>query len=310
MRCDLHVHSSHSGPADLPVLRHVGKECYSDPLAVYERARARGMDLVTLSDHDTIEGALRLRTLPNTFVSEEVTLLLSAGRQLHVNLFDITEEQHLEAQRRRSDPEAFFAWIAESRIPASVNHLFAALTGERTPDDLELPLGRLPLIETLNGAMPWRHNRAARRAGREAGMAPVGGSDSHSLAHVARAFTIVPGARTKVEYVDGLRRGLTIPAGRSGSYARLTSEVARVFSAGYADAASELARGQAAPGRIAALASLLPLLPLLPLVTLGIYAHEISFAAVQARAFARALAARPQSRLAPDTDPLRLERAA
>lgn len=31
MRCDLHVHSWYSGPADLPVLKHIGRECYSNP---------------------------------------------------------------------------------------------------------------------------------------------------------------------------------------------------------------------------------------------------------------------------------------
>jgi hypothetical protein len=48
--------------------------------------------------------------------------------------------------------------------------------------------------------MPEGHNEQARIVGREAGMAPVGGSDAHSLAHVARAFTTVPGARTKEEF--------------------------------------------------------------------------------------------------------------
>lgn len=65
MRCDLHVHSWHSGPADLPLLRRLGRECYSDPLEVYERAVARAMDLVTVR--------------------------LSGGRQLHVNVFDVEE---------------------------------------------------------------------------------------------------------------------------------------------------------------------------------------------------------------------------
>ncbi len=205
MRCDLHVHSIYSGRVDLPILRHVGNECYSEPHDVYERALGRGMDLVTLSDHDTIDGALRLAHLSNTFVSEEVTLRLPEGRQLHVNVFDIDEAQHAAIQARRDDPEAFFAWLAESRIPASVNHLFSALTGERELPDLRLPLGRLPLIEGLNNAMPMGHNAAAQRVGREAGMAPIGGSDAHSLAHVARAFTIVPGARTKQEFLQGLR---------------------------------------------------------------------------------------------------------
>ena len=58
MRSDLHVHSRYSGRTDWPVLRHLGQECYSEHEAVYEQARRRGMDLVTLTDHDSIEGAL------------------------------------------------------------------------------------------------------------------------------------------------------------------------------------------------------------------------------------------------------------
>jgi predicted metal-dependent phosphoesterase TrpH len=70
MRCDLHVHSRFSGAVDLPLLRHVGYECYSEPREVYDAARRMGMDFVTLTDHDSIEGAVELLSLPGTFVSE------------------------------------------------------------------------------------------------------------------------------------------------------------------------------------------------------------------------------------------------
>ena len=49
---------------------------------------------------------------------------LPAGRQLHVNVFDITEAQHARIAQKRDDPEAFFAYLAEQGIPASVNHLY------------------------------------------------------------------------------------------------------------------------------------------------------------------------------------------
>jgi len=277
MRCDLHVHSWHSGPSDVAALEHVGRECYSDPLDVYVQATRRGMDLVTLTDHDSIEGALRLTHLPNTFVSEEVTVVLPGDRQLHVNAFDISEAQHEAIQARRADAEGLFAYLAEQEIPASVNHLFSALTGRREVSDLRLPLGRLPLIEALNGSIPKGHNDSARRVGQAAGMAPVGGSDAHTLAHVARAWTTVPGARTRNQFLEGLRRGLTVPAGRSGSYARLTSEVARIFAAGYAETARDLMAEGVPALRVAASAVLAPLLPLVPLFTLGIYAREIRF---------------------------------
>ena len=277
MRADLHVHSRHSGPADLPLLRHLGRECYSEPREVYERAKARGMDLVTLTDHDSIEGALTIASLPDTFVSEEVTLVLPGVRQLHLGVFDITEAQHARIARLRFDPEALFAFLAEARIPAALNHPFSALTGRRELVDLQSVLGRLPLIEARNASMPPGHNENAAQMGRRAGMAPIGGSDSHSLASVARASTGVPGARTKEEFLDGLRQGFTVPLGRSGSYAHLTAEVARIFVAGYQDVARDPAARK--PAVVASLLALAPLLPLIPVFTAAIYAHELRFGA-------------------------------
>ena len=66
MRCDLHVHSRHSGAADLGPLGLLADESYSDPRAVYGEARRRGMDLVTLTDHNTIAGAVEIASLPPT----------------------------------------------------------------------------------------------------------------------------------------------------------------------------------------------------------------------------------------------------
>ncbi len=300
MRCDLHVHSRFSGRPGIPVLDHLGRECYSEPLEVHARARRRGMDLVTLTDHDSIEGALQLADRPDCFVSEEVTLHLDSGRQLHVNAYGIDERQHRELQSRRSDPESLFAFLAEQRIPAGVNHLFSALTGARELRDLRLPLGRLPLIEVLNGAMPEGHNRSAALVGRASGMAPVAGSDAHSLAHVARAFTSVPGVRSREEFLAGLRLGRSIPRGRSGSYARLTTEVARIFAAGYAEAVHELVAGRGSLLRLTLSAALAPFLPLVPLFTLAVYAREIQFGARQFRDFQSAYGwPRPVSRPAP-----------
>jgi len=285
MRCDLHVHSWYSGRAEVPVLEHVGRECYSHPFDVYARARRRGMDLVTLTDHDTIEGALALAHLPDTFVSEEVTVFVDGGRRLHVNVFGIGERQHEGLRARRDDMESFLAFLAEERLPASVNHLFSALTGARELADLRRPLGRLPLIEALSGAMPEAHNEQARLVGREAGMGPVGGSDAHSLAHVARAFTTVPGARTKEEFLAGLRTGLTVPCGRSGSYARLTGEVVRIFAAGYVETFRELLDGAPSALRVAASLAMAPFLSLIPLFTLGVYVHERRFGGRHFRVF-------------------------
>src|ERR1035438_2780618 len=72
MRCDLHVHTRHSGMCTIPVLRKVCRESYNDPLAVYEKLKRLGMDLVTVTDHDSIDAAVTLRSKPDFFLSEEV----------------------------------------------------------------------------------------------------------------------------------------------------------------------------------------------------------------------------------------------
>ena len=284
MRCDLHVHSQFSGRCMIPVLRHLIDESYWSPEQVYAEARRRGMDLVTLTDHDTIEGALRLAGRRDVFISEEVSCLLPGGRQLHLGVYDLDEGQHEAVTARRSDPEALFAYLAEQRLPVSLNHPFSALTGDRLTSDLTLAFAHVGLVEGLNGMLPEATNGWAKRAALERGLALVGGSDSHTLRSVARAYTAVPGARNREEFLAGLRHGFTIPAGTSGGYRRLTADLIQIAASAYATTFRQAAASLAHAGRAAALALAVPLLPLLPAVSALIALHERRFAA---RQFAR-----------------------
>ena len=44
------------------------------------------MDLVTVTDHDSIDAAERLRRHPDFFLSEEVSCLTPSGTELHVGV--------------------------------------------------------------------------------------------------------------------------------------------------------------------------------------------------------------------------------
>src|SRR5262249_38626145 len=71
-RCDLHVHSRYSTDSGNYALRRAGLgESYTEPERVYRLCRRRGMRFVTISDHNTLEGALRIAHLPDTFLSVE-----------------------------------------------------------------------------------------------------------------------------------------------------------------------------------------------------------------------------------------------
>ena len=73
----MHCHSTASQESRLGVQRALGlPECATPPEEVYELAKRRGMDFVTITDHDTITGVLEIADRPDVFVSEELTALL------------------------------------------------------------------------------------------------------------------------------------------------------------------------------------------------------------------------------------------
>ncbi len=231
VRCDMHVHTIHSGMCTLPLFRTICRECYSQPEAVYQKLRCGGMDLVTVSDHDSIDAAEELRHHPDFFISEEVTCRTPSGNELHVGVYDLTERQHVEIQRRRNDLPRLVAYLSEEQLFYSVNHAFSALTGRRSYDDLMWLDGAFPAVEVRNGHIPERANRLAERMAARSGRVCLGGSDSHTLLSLGSASTRVPGARNKAEFLDGLRRGRAQVEGDSGNFWRLTRDVLQIGAA-------------------------------------------------------------------------------
>ena len=225
MKCDLHVHSIYSGMCTVPLLKGVCRESYNDPREVYSVLKRKGMDLVTLTDHDSIGAAEPLRGYADFFLSEEVTCRMPSGTTVHIGVFDLTERQHLEIQRRRDDFVCLLAYLTERRLPFSVNHIFSSLTGRRALNDFAWVEGYVPALETHSGQMPAFHNRQAAQLARRLGKAGLGGSDSHVLPSLGAVYTEVPGARNKEEFLAGLLADTVRTCGTSGGYFRITRDV-------------------------------------------------------------------------------------
>ena len=78
-RCDLHIHSRFSARSEEWLFRRFDfPDSYTDPRELYQLLRERGMDFVTITDHDTIDGNLEIADLEGTFISEEVTTYFPA----------------------------------------------------------------------------------------------------------------------------------------------------------------------------------------------------------------------------------------
>ena len=97
-RCDLHIHSRYSARSEEWLFRRFDfPDSYSDPKELHGQLLSRGMDYATITDHDTIDGCLQIRDLPNTFISEQVTTYFPQDPcKLHILVWGITEKQHAD----------------------------------------------------------------------------------------------------------------------------------------------------------------------------------------------------------------------
>src|SRR5690348_12276431 len=97
-KCDLHIHSRCSDRSEEWLFRRFDfPDSYSDPRELHAQLKAAGMDFVTITDHDTIEGCLRIADLADTFLSEQVTTYFPQDPcKIHLLVWGISEAQHTE----------------------------------------------------------------------------------------------------------------------------------------------------------------------------------------------------------------------
>src|SRR6202161_1349924 len=125
---EMHCHATASEFSKLGVQRSLHlPECATPPEEVYELAKRRGMDFVTITDHDTIDGALAIDHLPDTFISEELTVWFAGEPQaVHVLCYGITPQDHQWLQAHNGDVEVCAEYLHASGITAAVAHPFYA----------------------------------------------------------------------------------------------------------------------------------------------------------------------------------------
>jgi predicted metal-dependent phosphoesterase TrpH len=161
-RIDLHCHSNASNEADEAMLNAIQcPESYSTPPEVYEQAKRRGMDLVTITDHDSLDGVTTLLDRGDVLTGEELTCYFPEDHcKMHILIWGITPEIHAELQAVASDIYQIASIIERRRVAHSVAHPVY-----RQNDVLERwHLERLMLLfkgfETLNGAHSALHRES------------------------------------------------------------------------------------------------------------------------------------------------------
>lgn len=221
-RVDMHCHSTASQVSKLGVQRALGlPECATPPEEVYALAKRRGMDFVTITDHDTIDGVLEIAGRPDVFVSEELTVHFRGEPQaVHVLCYGITGEDHEWLQAHCGDVELCAAYLYEREIACALAHPYynvgAPLTARHRRRLAEL----FGIWETRNGARARELNRPAATYVATRDSIGIGGSDDHAGVDIGRTFTVSPGAATPGEFLAHMRAGRVSAHGKQGSAAK------------------------------------------------------------------------------------------
>ena len=224
-RVDLHCHSTASAVSKLGVQRALGlPECATPPEEVYELAKRRGMDFVTITDHDTIDGAMQLHErYEDAFVSEELTAWFRGEAQaVHILVWDITPDDHERLQDLAGDVEAVANELRERSIACALAHPFYAVEAPLLPRHRRRLAQLFPIWETRNGSRARGLNAPAVVYIETHGGTGVGGSDDHSGVDIGRTFTETPAAPTWRTFLDHVVLGNATARGEQGSAAKWT----------------------------------------------------------------------------------------
>jgi glycosyltransferase involved in cell wall biosynthesis/predicted metal-dependent phosphoesterase TrpH len=218
----MHCHSTASQLSRLGVQRSLGlPECATPPEEVYELAKRRGMDFVTITDHDTIDGCLELADRPDCFVSEELTARFAGEPQaVHILCYGIDPGDHEWLQAHAGDVEACAAYLHEQEIACALAHPFYNVAAPLTRRHRRRLAELFPIWEVRNGSRAAELNMPAVVYVETHGSTGIGGSDDHAGVDIGRTYTEVPAASTPEEFLSRMRCGEATAGGEQGSAAK------------------------------------------------------------------------------------------
>jgi len=252
-KADLHVHSIFSEhPAEWFLQRLGAGESYTDPDFIYKTMKQKGMDFITITDHNSIEGALLLKNkYPDEVIigDEATTYFPEDGSKIHVLLYGLTQEQFREVQRLRTNIYNFRDYIKEENIVYSVAHATYSVNGKLNYEHLEKLILLFDVFEGLNGGRNDMHNNIwtgvlqnlrehhIDKMYEKHNIEPMsdtpwikgftGGSDDHAGIFLGETYTTAEAKNTE-QFLEQIRHKNTRPAGRNNDYKSLVFMVYKV----------------------------------------------------------------------------------
>lgn len=252
-KVDLHLHSKYSDhPSEWFLQRLGAAESYSEPQALYRLARERGMDLVTITDHNRIDASLELAQLdPERCFSgvESTAYFPEDGCKVHILIYGLDRDQFIAIQQLRRNIYQLRDYLRDADLACVVAHPSYAVNRRLTRSHLEKLILLFNNFEGRNGSRSSLHNDGLSEILRNltpAALADLqqrhgiepwgktawrkglsGGSDDHSGLFVGKTWSETQTA-TPAEFLECLKRGEVEAQGRQNDFLGLTFAIYKI----------------------------------------------------------------------------------
>lgn len=213
-RVELHCHTMFS------------PDSLTKPQAIIEACRKAGIDRIAITEHNTIAGALAVRSLAPEMVIVGEEIKTAKGEIL---AWFLTEEVPMGLS-----PEETIRRLRAQGAVISLSHPLDPSRG-KSAMGLEATLSIIEQVDALEvfnaRCLSAEPNDSARRLAEDYGKLMHAGSDAHTAREVGTAVTLMP----PFHDADSFRRSLaqaTIDAHLSGGHVRLFSRYAAMVKRG------------------------------------------------------------------------------
>ena len=208
MKFDLHIHSKYSGDSK------------SETHDIIKTAEKRGMDGISILDHNSIKGYEKAQKV-------DTDLIIVPGIEVstpdgHIIAMGLREEIGKQA----SISEAIDR-IRERGALAIAAHPYRFWSGVGEKNILK---NEWDGIDGQNGRGWGFRNRQARALAEKMGVPVIGGSDSHRLKTIGKAFTMIGEADTWEDVIQKIEKGKTKIGGEDRTFKQTFFYVRRAIS--------------------------------------------------------------------------------
>jgi glycosyltransferase involved in cell wall biosynthesis len=252
-KADLHCHSIHSEHPSEWFLQKIGaKESYTDPLFIYKEAKRMGMDYVTITDHNRIDGALMLQEKypEDCFVGLESTAYFPEDRcKIHLLIYGLNSTQFDTINHLRRDIYELRDYLKQENLAHSVAHATYSVNGKLQVSHLEKLILLFDVFEGINGgrnrtaSFGWQEILASLNSAKiddlfsRYRIEPFGeqswikgftaGSDDHGGLFLGKTYTQCK-ANSVAEFLHNIQQKETAVQGRHNDYQSLAFTIYKI----------------------------------------------------------------------------------